>query len=272
MPKNMLNNEGFNGLVKGRYGYVLYNKKDTYIGKAIEKYGEFSELETTLFQQICQTDDVVLDIGANIGAHTLAMSQFVGAKGRVFAFEPQPIVYQTLCANMALNSITNVNCQCLALSNEEGHVLVPDINYDTKGNFGGVAINQFTQGQKVPKKTLDQLLEVTRLKLIKIDVEGMEHEVIEGAKNTIQQFQPVIYMENDRREKSKALIELMWSLNYTLYWHRPTLFNPNNYAQDSENLYPGTVSINMLCFPNSAKTQLTGFIEITDSDTNPLNP
>lgn len=270
MPKNILDNNGFNGLVKGRYGYVLYNKKDTYIGKAIEKYGEFSELETTLFQQICQKGDVVLDIGANIGAHTLAMSHFVGPKGRVFAFEPQPIVYQTLCANMAVNSITNVNCECVALSDQSGDVLIPDINYDTQGNFGGVAIEQFSQGQKIPKKTLDESLDVTRLKFIKIDVEGMEQEVINGAKNTIQQFQPVIYMENDRQEKSKALIELMWSLNYVLYWHCPKLFNPNNYAQDSENLFPGTVSVNMLCFPKSAKTQLTGFHEITDSHFHPL--
>lgn len=267
--KNLLDNNNFNGLVKARHGYLIYNKKDIYIGRAIEKYGEFSELETQLFQQICQAGDVVLDIGANIGAHTLAMSNFVGATGKVYAFEPQPIIFQTLCANMAINSVTNVSCHCIALSDRAGHVLVPDINYDVEGNFGGVAIEQFDQGQRIPKVALDDFLSLPKLKLIKIDVEGMEQEVINGAKKLIAQHQPVIYMENDRRDKSKDLIELMWSLGYKMFWHRPTLFNPNNYAQDSENIYQNTVSVNMLCFPKTAKTQLTGFTEVDDSSFHP---
>ncbi len=270
MPENMLDNEGFNGLVKARYGYMLYNKHDTYIGKAIEKYGEFSELEAVIFKQICTEGDIVLDVGANIGAHTLAMSHFVGQTGRVHAFEPQPVIFQTLCANVALNSFTNVSCYNMALSDKEGQVLIPNIDYSKPGNYGGINVQQFEQGHRVPEIRIDKLLNVNRLKLIKIDVEGMEHEVISGAKETIKKHQPVIYMENDRTDKSKDLIELMWSLDYKMFWHMPKLFNPNNYAKDDESMHPNIVSVNMICFPKSASTNLTGFLEITDSSWHPF--
>ncbi len=272
MPKNILDNTGCNGLVKGRHGYLLYNKHDTYIGRSVEKYGEFSELETDLFRQICKPGDIVLDIGANIGVHTLSMSQFVGDTGLVFAFEPQPVVFQTLCAHMALNSVTNTYCHWLALSDSEGDVLIPNIKYDTKGNYGGVAVEEFNEGHKIPKQPLDDFLasKVNKLNFIKIDVEGMEQEVITGAKTLISQYQPILYVENDRHDKSQDLIELLWTLNYTLYWHMPYLYNPNNYANDSENLFPGTLSVNMLCIPKHIHTSLNGFEKVTDSSHHPL--
>ena len=64
--------------------------------------------------------------------------------------------------------------------------------------------------------------------------------------------------ENDRLEKSKDLIELIWSLNYRIYWHLPPLFNPDNFAGDTENIYPGIVSVNMLRLHNSVNMNLKG--------------
>jgi FkbM family methyltransferase len=272
MLKNLLNNKSFNGLVKGRHGYFVYNKNDTYIGRSIEKYGEFSESESELFRQICRPGDVVIDIGANIGAHTLPMSAFVGNTGQVYAFEPQPVIFQTLCANMALNSITNVHCHCLALADKKGDVFIPDIDYSTPGNYGGVSVGQFPQGHVIQKIPLDDFLfgKIDKLNFIKIDVEGMEEQVIEGAKKLITQHQPFLYVENDRIEKSRNLIELLWSLNYKLYWHMPYLFNPNNYAGDHENLFPDVASVNMLCIPPQVNTNLNGFEQIIDSSHHPF--
>jgi len=270
MLEKIINGNGFNAIVKGKYGYVVYNKNDMYIGKAIEKYGEFSESEVELFRDLCDEGDIVIDIGANIGTHTMVFSQLVGPEGRVFAFEPQRIVFQTLCANMAINSISNVECYQVALSAREGFLFVPDVRYDKEGNFGGIEITKAKQGVRIPAVKLDNFLRVPKLKLIKIDVEGMESDVLAGATRAIQQHKPIIYLENDRVEKSKQLIELIWSLKYRAYWHFAPLFNPSNFYACQENLFPNLYSINMLCVHKSSALDTSRFPEVSDSDYHPF--
>lgn len=268
--KNILDGPGFNALVRARHGYLLYNRNDIYIGRAIEAYGEYSELEVVLFRQACGEGDIVVEVGANIGAHTVAFSRMVGAGGRVHAFEPQRVVFQTLCANLALNSITNVECHPVAVASEDSFVLIPDIAYDAMGNFGAVEVGNFEQGHKVPTVRLDAFLDLPRLKFMKVDVEGMECAVIEGARETLQRHKPILYVENDRLEKSRQLIELIGSCGYRLYWHVPPLFNPENFAGSGDNIYPGIASFNMLCVHRSSTLNIDGFDEITDPDAHPL--
>ena len=268
--KPLINTDkGFNAVIKGKEGYITYNKNDLYIGKAIEKYGEFSELEVKIFESLCHPGDVVIDVGANIGTHTLVFSRLVGPTGRVYAYEPQRIIFQTLCANLALNSITNVECMQQGLSNEGGHLTIPEIDYYQEENFGGIEINKFTTGSKVEVVKLDSLMGLPKLNFLKIDAEGMEHNVISGALEIITQYRPILYVENDRLEKSKALIELINTLDYRIFWHQPPLYNEHNYAGDSENLWPGLISINMLCIHCSVKTNID-FLENSDPDFHPL--
>src|ERR1700742_1039122 len=110
----------FNHLKQARYGTLLYNINDLYVGRSIDLYGEFSQLEVVLFDQIIRPGDFIVDAGANIGSHTLFFARKVGPTGHVLAFEPQRIVFQTLCANMALNSIVNVECFQQGLSDQPG--------------------------------------------------------------------------------------------------------------------------------------------------------
>jgi FkbM family methyltransferase len=259
-----------NAVVRGKHGYFVYNKHDIYIGRSMGKYGEFSELEVALFRQILGPNDIVVEVGANIGSHTVAISSLIRPHGKVLAFEPQRIVFQTLCANLALNSILNVECFQKAVGSVAGHVLIPEFDYGRPGNYGGVALGEFETGNKVPQISLDGFLDVPRLKLLKIDVEGMERQVIEGAKATIAQHRPTLYVENDRVERSQALIQSIMSLDYKLYWHLPPLYNPNNFAGDGENVFDNIGSWNMFCVPSERHVQLTGFDEITDPSVHPL--
>jgi tRNA A58 N-methylase Trm61 len=91
-------------LAQTRDGKMLYNPRDVCIGASIERYGEFSYLEAALLVQLCSPGDTVIDVGANIGTHTVALSKRVGPQGFVYAFEPQQAVFQVLCANMALTN------------------------------------------------------------------------------------------------------------------------------------------------------------------------
>ena len=261
----------FNKLVKARNGHCLFNINDKYIGHSFAKYGEFSHLEVELFKQLCAKGDTIIEVGANIGAHTQFFANRVGQSGRVLAFEPQRIVFQTLCANIAINSLTNVYTYQMALSNEEGEVLIPPIDYTKVGNFGGISLENAKKGEKVIQKKLDSFIEdIDNLKLIKIDVEGMEEKVLRGAKEIIEKFKPFLYVENDRQEKSQDLIEYIQSLDYELYWHLPRLFNPNNFYKNSENIFGNIVSVNMLCIPKSLKINVEKMQKVEDSKSHPM--
>lgn len=258
---------GFNRMVRGRHGVLLYNHYDVYIGRSIERYGEFSEGEVDLFRQIIRPGFVVVEAGANIGAHTLALSQLVGDKGAVFAFEPQRIVFQTLCANLALNSRTNVFCFWRAVGKTAGSCVVPLIDYSAENNFGGLALGGFQSGESVPMDTIDSL-GLSRCHFIKADVEGMELSVLQGAEKTINRHRPVLYVENDRKDRSGALIEYLLSLGYKLYWHLPPMFNPANHFANPENAFGNIVSVNMLGIHSAIQGNIQGLrpVEGPDSD------
>ncbi len=255
----VLQKDSFNELTSAKYGYMLYNKNDRYIGRSIEVYGEFSELEVEFFKKVCRVGSTVIEVGANIGAHTIALSKLVGSGGRVYAFEPQRVVFQTLCANLALNSIVNVEAFHMALSYEDGSILIPDLDYSKKGNFGGVEIEKFQDGYRVKKMKLDNILELKSLKrldLLKIDVEGMERDVLLGAKSLIKKFQPIMYIENDRVLKSKELLSLIDELDYDIYYHNPPLFNDKNFRGCSENIFGNIVSKNLICISRYGKKNI----------------
>jgi FkbM family methyltransferase len=229
-----------------RYGRMLFNQHDIYIGRSLDAYGEFSEGEVELFRQVVQEGSVVVEVGANIGVHTLFFARQVGPNGAVIAFEPQRVVFQTLCANMALNSVTNCQCYQQAVGAQPGEICVPVLDYLRENNYGGLSLGTLREGERTPLATLDSL-SLGRCSFLKVDVEGMEAAVLEGAANLIEQCRPILYVENDRREKAAELVRTIDRLGYALYWHTPPLFNPQNYLQNPENVFGNIASVNMVC-------------------------
>jgi FkbM family methyltransferase len=262
---------GFNRCLLARHGYMIYNANDVYIGKSIEGYGEYSENEAAFLRQLCAPGDVIVEVGANIGAHTLPLAQQVGPQGFVYAYEPQRVVFQTLCANLALNSMVNVDARHAAVAATPGFVTIPDIDYTQTANFGGVSVDDLPSGRPVRKVRLDDDLSLDRLNLLKIDVEGMELEVLQGAIRLIGITQPLLYLENDRLEKSEALIRHVAALDYRMYWHLPPLHNKRNFFGLTDNLFPGTISINMLCIPRRRAQSIDGLEEILDPVARPTS-
>lgn len=255
---------GCNRLSHARHGLMLFNRHDRYIGKSIDCYGEFSEGECELFRQVIRPGAVIVEAGANIGTHTVPFSRIAGAAGRVFAFEPQRIVFQTLCANMALNSLTNVDCRWQAVGAEPGTIVVPNLDYDQDNNFGGLGLGAYRQGETVPVVTLDSL-GLERCDFLKADVEGMEIDVLRGAAETIARCRPLLYLENDRREKSPALLSHLLELGYRLYWHLPHMYDPRNYYGNAENVFPGIVSINVFGVHASFQMNIVGLKPVTSA-------
>ena len=254
-PAQEIDTAGFNQLASCRHGPLLYNANDQYVGRSLALYGEFSEQEMDVFRHFVNPGDVVLEVGANIGAHTVSLAGLVGPEGVVYALEPQRLVFQVLCANVALNSLSNVHAYHAAAAAAAGSITVPELDPQTFQNFGGLSIQGHEAGTVVPVITLDSL-GLGRCALLKVDVEGMEQEVLSGAVDTIARLRPVMYVENDRKEKSPALITMLQSLGYKLWWHLPPLFNPENFAGNPDNVFGNIVSCNLLCIPAERDIQL----------------
>jgi len=125
---------------------------------------------------------------------------------------------------------------------------------------GGVALGG-GQGEDVPVVTLDQLA-MTNVKLIKIDVEGMEVDVLAGAKATLARCRPILYVENDRADKAEALVAQVRDDGYRMWWHAPRLFNPANFRGNPTNVFGNVVSFNMLCMPRESTTAIQGLQEV----------
>src|SRR5262245_48635407 len=128
MLPNLLPVEEHNQLVRGRHGMLLFNRNDTVVGQSVLHYGEYFDSEVEVFRQLIRPGAHVADIGANIGTHTVAMARLVGPEGWVHAFEPQRLVFQTLCANVALNSLTNVDCENAAVGEKTGSIPVEELD------------------------------------------------------------------------------------------------------------------------------------------------
>lgn len=254
--------QGFNDIRQCRHGLLMFNRHDIYVGGSIGKYGEFSENEAILFRRIVRPGMQVIEVGANIGAHTVELSRLVGSEGSIHAFEPQRLMFQCLCANLALNQCGNVFAYQVGVGDRKGEIYVPKVSYESSNNFGGLSLtSEKTDGEKVALERIDDL-HLPGCDFLKIDVEGMECDVLEGARETIGKFRPIMYVENDRENHSKQLIELVMELGYRAWWHLPPLFSPENYFSEKENIFPGIVSINMLCLPQELDNPDFGLVEV----------
>jgi FkbM family methyltransferase len=261
-PVAILDPDGFNELRQCRTGPVLYNKYDIYVGGSLKKYGEFSWAEQQLFQQVVTKGMLVVEVGANIGAHTVELARMIGRSGQLHAFEPQRLVFQNLCANIALNQLTNVFAYQMALGESAGTILVPPMDPSAGFNNGGEALVGVDAGESVPLSMLD-MLDLPACHFIKADVEGMEVEVIKGALSTIERFRPLLFVENDRAERSEELLSMLFELDYEMYWHLARIFNPDNHAGDPEDIFPSIVAINVFCFPKERPVAIEGMRKVT---------
>lgn len=228
-------------IVKSRYGKIIVDTNDRYLGRSMIEYGEFSEGEAELFKKLIMPDMIVCDIGANFGAHTILFSQL--AKW-VYAIEPQRYVFDTLQETIELNELKNVTAIRAAIG-DGTQVKYRELDTSIPNNFGSFSFVDAVQGKTMQTYTLDSL----PCHFLKIDVEGMELEVLKGATQMIKEYQPMIYVENDRSDRADTLIEYLNGLGYDCMWHTPKLFNPDNFFGKTEDIFPDVISINMLCAP-----------------------
>jgi FkbM family methyltransferase len=257
------------GVKRAKRGIFMFNRNDLFIGRSLDLYGEWCESELLLLGNYIRESDVVLDVGANIGTHTIAFAEMVGRTGRVHAFEPQSSLFHLLCGNIALNCLDNVRAYRKAVGSGDGEIKLPELPApNTPFNYGAVSLSMPCGGEKVELVPLDSL-DLTSCRLIKIDVEGMELEVLEGAKKTVEKLQPLLFVENNTIDQSPRLIDGIFRLGYRAYWQVSPYFSEYNFFGNTENVFSKyRPEANLICVPKTTTLDMLDLIECTSAEDN----
>lgn len=156
----------------------------------------------------------VLDIGANIGVFTVAWARHMTGWGQVVAFEAQERIFHALCGNVAINNCFNARTIFAAVTKAPGSLRIPVPDYFSPASFGSLELKQrqvtedigqavdydAARGTTVPATSIDAM-GFARVDAMKIDVEGMEPEVLEGALRTIEQHHPIMIVERIKTDE-----------------------------------------------------------------------
>jgi FkbM family methyltransferase len=232
-------------------GVFFYDKEDQFIGRALDIYGEWCDEEVELLSRLLRPGDVVVDVGAHIGTHAVPLARQVGQFGMVVALEPEPQAFRLLCANAALNEMQQLRALDLAAGAAEGSAALERHDAPGVNNLGAVKLNfdsdSGTLAQVIP---LDGLA-LEGCNLIKVDVEGMEAAVLEGAASTIERYRPILYVENNRREGNPELFHTLRRWGYEAFWHLVPYFRNDNAFGQHMNVFSGFApEANLLCLPD----------------------
>ena len=161
------------------------------VGELERSGGRYQSELVALLRRWLPADAVAIDGGAHIGVITLLLASLCPS-GRIFAFEPVPENRAHLQENVAANGITNVTVEAAALYNEDGELTLSfDESYPGGSHIGD-------GGCRVASTRLDtwaRRRDLDRLDLVKLDVEGAEPAVLDGAEETLRQFRPILVVE-----------------------------------------------------------------------------
>ncbi|MFL5950849.1 MAG: FkbM family methyltransferase [Gaiellaceae bacterium] len=202
-------------------GGKLRVRTDDSIGRALAVSGVWEPNVTAAFARLLRAGDVCIDAGAHIGYYTVLASSLVGPRGHVYAFEPSPANYGTLMENLELNRATNVTARNVALALEEGSRVLNE----GPGTNTGRATLRVPQAERdvgrpqvtVPVRALPTEVpeeEWARIRVVKIDVEGFELEVLRSLEPVFELGSPLaVFLELtpgwvDREDL--ASFERMW--------------------------------------------------------------
>jgi len=244
-----------------RHGTFSFFKEDAYVGASLNLYGEYSPDEVSVFEKVLKPNDVAVEVGSNIGALTVPMAKMCKM---VYAFEPQSDNYNLLMTNIRSNGLSNsTKVYRAAIGSRQGMVNIPRLNELGHSNYGCVEIGDGTD--RVVMQKLDVVLQnEDKIKLIKIDVEGSELEVLKGAEQMIERCRPILYVENDRKEKSAELVGWLIDHGYRCYWHRSPLFYDQNFRNEELNIFGNTVALNMICVHEDSGITVGRLDEVED--------
>lgn len=219
-PKPSLRKRNLNNL---NLKLDISNLNDWYL------YFGFKDYSLQNFYSMIKSNEIVFDIGANIGATTLVFSKIIQQSGKVFSFEPHPGSFEKLKYHVEKNELSNVEIYQVGIGAEKSTQEIFTVNERNSG-MNRILLNNkndYLNGLKIDLITIDEFVmsnEIKEIGAIKIDVEGFEFEVLKGAKNTLKQFSPKLFIEIDSNNLKmnnctpRIIFEFLENLDFELFY------------------------------------------------------
>ncbi len=247
----------FMNIVEAKYGKMYVIESDNVVSRALSMYGEWAEDELNLLKDLISPGMCILDIGAFIGTHTLAFSALTGATGRVFSFEPRKEIYEVLVKNIELNGLENVTELNVGVSDQEKKLLLPRVDINKDLNFGALNLNYEANkdGQdryEIELVLIDDLKLFDAVDIIKIDVEGMERKVLDGALKTISKDRPIVFCECNSLNSGLDILNYCSQVDYIVFGFLAAAYNPGNFKSEDKNIFGSASELNLLLIPNES--------------------
>ena len=207
-----------------QYGNMVYFLDDPTIGRSLELYGEYCHDEIEWIKTLTNPGSFVLDIGANIGTHTIGIAPHVN---RVMAFEPDPDNFELLVKNIATAMYNNVTPVPAAVSDVPGQV-------GTQFDYGKTSV---TSSGEIPSTPIDMIEGLPRIDFAKIDVEGMELKVLNGMRQTIASHKPQMLIEMQDPTTYANTYDFLNGFGYNIYWLTVSTYTEHNHKNNKEDVF-----------------------------------
>jgi FkbM family methyltransferase len=204
------------------YGLLFNLDRNSLLERQMAAAGYWEEDTKALIDNFVHAGDTVVEVGANFGGHTLPLAHKVGPEGRVIAFEPTEYGYDRLMANMRLNPhLRNIEVHKRYLSETDNG----EVEVMITSRWAADGIGSDTRLSRFTSVTLDSVLGTRPVHVLKIDVDGAEQSVLNGARHTITSNRPVLYVEvsgalTDFRSPPEEVCKSLQELGYVLHVYR----------------------------------------------------
>jgi FkbM family methyltransferase len=204
------------------FGDIFNVDFNSFLEWQVWAFGTYEAELGRLLGAIISQNENCIDVGANIGIHTIRMAKSVGSGGNVIAIEADAGLSNRLKANVELNSLTNVNVVQVAAAAVDGEVVTLNRPEDEDSNKARASLirHMYLTGksQSVRTVTIDNAANGREIDFIKIDVEGAEIDVLRGATETIDRCRPTIVFEysSDHVKEGMSPIVFLQEIGYSL--------------------------------------------------------
>ena len=216
---------------------IFLHKKNSKFKHILKDNGEFNPFESDLYGQMLSNGDNIIEVGSYLGEQTLQLANKVGNEGRIFAYEMQPLSFQLLSANAALNSIENIRASASFVSEQS--------------TSGSLFINS-AYSEVIKVIALDDevyLQKISHIKMLKVAI-NTSTSVLKGASELIKYHKPILYLKKETNKKSFEQLNYLFSIHYKVYSHISS-------DQSSDNL---------LCMHKSISQNIQGLEEIKSAN------
>jgi len=220
-----------------REGLILFDSHNDWAGEALEYYGEYAHSEMSILEQLLHEGNVVLETDAGFGINTVKFSRLVGTSGQVMSLEPMRLLFQRLCANLALNGIENVHAYQMGVG--EGQA----------GNMDGKEQVLDVAEQEIVATIPIDNLEIVACDLLCINSAASAVEIMISAENTIDRFKPLIYIRNISEDDQQQVQCYNEMHGYSSLIYEINLYSPDNFLKNENNIFGAQVIRCLLCIP-----------------------